>query len=662
MKLRENILDIFYRLSQYLPYAIIIVCLITGGYLIASAQPDLLFRAAIILVSLIIVSIILILQKKNIQNPQILTSDVSLDTKIAPSFLFRIYGILFFAAIAWLLYSQSRDLVLLILIVLLYSVTIVQIFAKPLIKGKYILLELILTSALFEFSKIFCHAYYFGTVDIMPHSQMVAALLAGGGVVPLEIGWSYTYFNLLHISIAENSLLSGLDIYAASYAATTIPILISVIFVYYISRYFTKSERISAVSAFFYLMIPGTLTYATEIMPMVLATMTFITFLYLFFQKGDKMPVITTWILGGILIGYMTLVHHMTIPLVFLVMVLIIVSCYFHNKSLTRDQKGLLILFFGIPIIYWLYTYLSMAIAVLNTRLLSQIEIGEMGSAVNISAEYLPYLLTIIVSSIMLVLILFGLYHLVSGKNRKLNILLLVPVALIFLVLFPNGIADISQLISVMLQVVRLRLVLGPIFAIIMGIGCVVIIHLLQKKISRKNIPVIIMIVVCILLVILSPVLSNAKDADIFYDSNLGGSTYFTEDDLELLSAIQAFIPYGSELYSDHRLGLYYSNNPNMQYYNLSYYGRPIGTLALFTEDLRDADMYPYVVFRHEMYDDGYLAVRYAAGDGKVIPVKPQIDYTNTLNKNLNDYLMIYENGLSSVYAECTINQGEEYL
>jgi len=629
----------------------------TTLFLIYINRIDLLSKAGIILISIFVISFVLIVNKKIIQSSSMLTIDPKRLLRIVPSRLKKIYAITFITTCIWVLIQQEFDLVFLIFIVALYGITIVHIFSNDENNSRTILFELIITSILFELVRVFGYPYSFPSIDILPHLQWVDAIMITGGNLPYELAGQYTGFYLYQIIIAIAAFITNTGTYVSAYLVTIPTMIIGLVFVYYITYYLTKSHKISQLSALFYILIPFVLYRSVCVMATVPATMAYIILLYLLFQDNEKMPILGRWVLAGVIMIFMTLVHHMTMPLAFVITAILVISIWLYSGKLSKSQKGVLVIFYTIPTVYWIYTYLSSFFGHISSRLFDSISESTGFQSIEISAtsNILFSWMALLMSGCMLILLYLAIYHLIATHNINKKIVIILPLITLLLIFFIPGIVDISSMISYQFLVIRWRTILPQFFAIFLAIGCVVLFNLLNVKSKNKYLPLILIIGFCLLCVIASPVYSNAKSNTIFYGTDIYSFSHFDTLDLEMFNVQKLIIPFGSEIYSDHYTNMYYSKNEEMQYINMPYYLRPVGMETLFTKTLFTdnvvASQYPYIIFRHNSYENGELNVRYGAGDGAAHRIIPSDDLSNRFIKNTYNHAKFYENGESSMYV-----------
>lgn len=633
-----------------MPHLSIVAVLIVASGLLLLGEIYLLFKAAIILVPLLIISIILIWNKKTIWNTPLSVAE-NLSFNIYHKQLCLFYAITFTATYLQAIWNQEFNGLFLLLIVILYGITIVQIFSKH-TNSTAILIELILTTLLFSYVQVFSFALSFPSTDVLAHSQHVEAMLISSSTLPADLSGAYFFFRLYHIYIACGSLLSGLSVHVSAYLFHIPFTIVGSLFVYCIARHLTKSQRVSELSAFSFLMIPAVLDFAVSIMPSVFAVIAFLAILYLFFMDENHMHPAIRLFLGGVFTFYMTLVHHMTLPLSFFFMAVIIISALFYKHNFSKIQRGIVILFYTIPILYFMYTYLSSVLSSLTIRLFSPEEAGMQNTVVSITESFdITFWVNVSESAVMLVLLYCMIYYFSRKTDeRKYPVLVLLPTIVLFLIFFLPGIADISSQVVHMFQIVRWRFILAPIFAVGLGIGICVLLNMIYKKSKKQNFALVLSISLCILLVVASPVLGQGRDNTVFDESFLDVSPFhFDSHDLSMYEMISLSIPYGSEICTDGRSYLYFSRNSGMSSYNLPYYGRTIGMESLFSELQENTD-HPYIVFRRYLYLDDFLHVFTGWGDGNEKILHYDENELINFTHNTYEYNIFYENGYSSIY------------
>lgn len=643
----NNIILTLHNMCQFIPHVALIASAVTITILIILGQIDLLIIALVILIPLICVSLFLIINKKNILNTSIRGVDeLSLNFKLTSSNLIKIYGILLFVTITWFALTQSRNLVLLILIVLLYMVIIVQIFTK-LPPYKLIIIELILNTLLIILTKYLSYAYYFWSTDIHIFIKYISVLITSGNLPPSIITGIYDTFGTYIVYMGEATLLTNMAPLEIIHIIAPVGILsVSIVIVYYLAYHITDSKFISILSAFFYTLIPIVLSYTTYPVPRIYATLSCLIFLYLFLAK-DNIPTTSKWIMGSIIIYYMTTVHHAQMLYIIPFITLICVGSLYWKKF-SRDQKGLLALVYLIPISYWVYSFLSSGVKIIQTMLILKIESGEALETVTVMSDLTTIIMNNIASAILIIFVLSGLYFMLSRNNLKTKIgYLSIPLLLLILVFIP-GVLDISSIMMNSLQIERLRALISPFFAIVMGIGCVVIIQAINRDNKNKKKGGLIVIFMCIILIIASPIMIQAKDSELFTTTTFTDDRYFDDGDLSMLQIITTYYSENSELITDYFISRYFPDSVDYSRYNQKYYA--------FTEELPDLfskdhviNQGGYIIFRYGRYFSTELFADNKNSDSRTI-LKYNYDQYWTFVKNTFNMSIVFENGETSIF------------
>ena len=605
-----------HKLLQYIPHLGIAASVLVIIALAVSGKWDLMLYALVLLIPVILVSIWFI-RKKGV----LPFESNALDTyclsglNMRQSVFIKLYGILFCLTIIWLTVTNARDGIFLALFVMLYGVAVVQIFLRK-FDAKLILLQLVITSLIHILTIQFCYYYYYAGGDSLPHNLMATSIVENG-YLNFELFGVYGNYALMHISIAITSFLTSLPINFAHWIAISIPLAIGSLFIYYIAHSLTSSKRIAVLSVFFYMMTPIVLNYIPSASPRTLATLAFVIILY-FLLKNTTKNIIPTWISCAIMAIYMIMVHHAQLILLFAVMTVLVVTYYIYFRKLSRAQKGILVIFYTIPTLYYLFTYIASLVGILKTNffgVLTSTDITETAEVTSTTFGFTQILL-LSASVLLLIVILFGLYYLMLPQNLRNKAVILWPIALLLFAIFIPGVTDAFTMISMMEQIGRLQIVLAPIFAVVMAIGCLVLGYFIFNKCRSPKLVVIILIVFCVLLVIASPVISNSRDSSLFLGTDLGSSKqYFTASEISMFTYVEKNVSPGSGINADYAATRYFTTSQVMQSIGKPYYTFPAGTLELFTDDSTILNQNSYLIFRENEYSTSGFSVTLYGGN-----------------------------------------------
>lgn len=361
--------QLIHLICNWIPALIPLALVVAVGILFLFNKEEYLIRILPFIVLSLIASIILFYQKKKKLNLSIDNIDNEFANGNTNQKRYaKIYWIVFILAITWLIYTRTQDIVFLLFIFLLFAISVIQIFAKGKIHTKYVLLQLLLTSLLLTGSQIFCHPYFYSIDDIFPHVRWATAIFESGFTLPESFGGQYTHYPLFHIGIAVTTMLSGIDISYSPYIVMLIPSLMATVFVYYIAKHFTKSERIAVAASFFYLMMPIVLKMAVSSMAYVMATLCFVIILYILTREAEGKS--AAWIILGVVVtAYMTAVHHASVVVLMAGMAVLVISYIVYRKKATGSQILTCGIFCVIPTLYFCKHYLGNIISIITSRI-----------------------------------------------------------------------------------------------------------------------------------------------------------------------------------------------------------------------------------------------------------------------------------------------------
>lgn len=588
-------------LLKYLPHLAILASLLVYAYLLFIGKYDYVVKGSLILLPLILVSIFLIVKNKSLS-----CSDANFPChKISCSTLGKIYFIIFFAAVIWMLLG-NRGVVHLILIFVLYCITLSQIFTKnP--NAKVLILETILTTAILIIPKLFWPAYFYADTDLISHLYW-ASIITDTGYVTSAFG-SYEFYCLYHILTAVTHAVTNFTANWSLHLISTVAVLASVPFVYLTAKYFTKSQRAALFSTFLYALLPMILGALSCPAPRVMATMAFFIIIYLLFALFQRYPIQTT-ILVCIVALYMSLVHHAQLLFILAVSAgLIFGAIIFYRKGLLK-RTGAVILSLGFIGLSLLIGYGNSVISIIKNRFFKQVENVDLsesfkpvdttkptetitpgvtipdtpttvptdgpsvvdpvtptipstdiidaadevinaGSSGLFDVSYYGLFTTGLASAIMIILIFAGLYTLIMKLEHPKKISVILPLVLVTFAFFIPGVMDIFPIMTGAFQIYRFRYLLTVFFAIIMGVGCIALLNGFSRENGSRKVGTVLTVVLCLGMVITCPILGYSKDNEVFYQYDFlpQNEEYFDEGDLAAFSFAERFIT--DTVYSD---------------------------------------------------------------------------------------------------------------
>lgn len=614
-------------LLKYLPHLAILASLLVYAYLLFIGNYDYVVKGSVILLPLILTSVFLIVKNKSLS-----CSDANFPYhKISCNTLGKIYFIIFFAAVIWMLLG-NRGIVHLILIFVLYCITLTQLFSKK-PDSKLIVLEVILTTAILIIPKLFWPAYFYADTDLISHLYW-ASIITDTGYVTSAFG-AYEFYCLYHILTAVTHAVTNLTANWSLYLISTVAVLASVPFVYLTAKYFTKSQRAALFSTFLYALLPMILQALSSPAPRVMATMAFFIIIYLLFALFRRYPIQTT-ILVCIAALYMSLVHHAQLLFILAVSAgLIFGAIIFYRKGLLK-RAGAIIPSLGFICLSLLIGYGNSVISIIKNRFFKQVESVDLSEsfkpvdstkptetitpnvtlpdtptppATDVPVIVDPVTPTIpsteiidaadevinagssglfdgfywafttgLASAIMIILIFAGLYTLIMKLEHPKKISVILPLVLVTFAFFIPGVMDIFPIMTGAFQIYRFRYLLTFFFAIIMGVGCIVLLNSVSQKDRAWKVGKILTVALCMGLVVSGPILGYSKDNEVFYQYDFlpQAEEYFDEGDLAAFSFAERYVT--DTVYSDREHGSYISRTKVVRG------GGSLKLLEMFTE------------------------------------------------------------------------------
>ena len=670
----DRIFCVFHYLSPIIPYLTLILPILAYVVLFMSGQYLIMVKGSPILMALSIISVILIINRKKFSNPceNKLFDDLILPNSLSQRNLSKIFWIIFCIALAWIFITNSCNLFHLVLIGLLYFLVLLEIFS-PSPRKPVVLFQLIATLSLHVFSTVFTHEYYYGWTDIPIHLAWTETILVDGFVSPI-LG-QYMDFCLFHIESVIASLISGLPTYTVLYLTSTPLLVVSLVFIYSLAKHFTKSKSLALLSALLYITIPAVIWYAIYPMPRMHATIAFVIVLFFFFKKQSDGVSLSSLILTLLVMMYMILVHHAQLILIVLVFTGILGLYFIYHHRITASQIVLTVSFYLIALFgithgpydfSWLINRLSNQFS--NIPLPDWLPIGSVSaaspssafdtdgvvSALSSSFDIIPNLghawINAIASASIILVLLPGVIALLSPKIIDKKIAMLGMAGLVLAIVFIPGVMDLFEMfISGDLELDRIRLVLSPIFAVIMAVGAVVIGNLWNKKHTGKFNGAVVTVILCMLLVVTSPLILESRDSPVFAGTQFGEVHFFTEQELASFDIVENYLPLSSSVYTDYDTSRYFAAGKAFEKYGYPYYSFRNGADKLYSEDVSVENLVKYVINRNSCYEIYGLGLKDSAGT--TIKILSTEENTEQFTENTYPLSLVYTNQGMNIFS-----------
>lgn len=613
-----SFMKLMHKIMHYIPHVLIILSILSW-IIIALTSEYYALRSLLIFIPLILTCIFLIV-KKNLRldnNKYILNINSNNLTKVVFIFISLQF-------ITSLLVGFTSPLFL-VLTVAVYIVIFFQILAKAPISG-VVLAEIFITTLILILSQQLGVALWYGDGDLIGH-YTCGAHIAEMGEVSQEfyadyvdgVWKEYGIFCLYHILISIGILLFGLVPNVSLYLVSITAILISLFFVYRLTRYFFNSSQAALLAALFYSIMPCMLTAFLTPAPRVMVSAAFLIVLYIAFTLYPRYKKESCIILL-ILLCYMALVHHAQHLFILATLSLLILGVILYYWGDIRRRILPLIVVAFISLITLLIGYGGTLTSILKDRLFKYIPTDDTpiqmitsnpttrttisqtvsdGSEVILSSEpntLFQTLIYVLPVSIMMVFCLIGIYYAVTKALHVKKIGILIPFLLVLFIPFLPGLLDINIIISKSLQLYRLRTLIAPIFAIVLGVG--LNLFLTNFKVREGYISKYLTLVLTILMIVGFVTVSGLNDNNIMTNGTEISPALFNMGEIALIN-IAPVIPHMDGCYSDWETGILlfrttYSNIENLYSNQL---------LKLFTiKNYTVSDQLKYIVLRNDRY------------------------------------------------------------
>lgn len=637
-----------HKMMRYLPNLAIVASLLVYAFFILTERYSSIFNLSLYLIPLIGISIVLIVNKKFSCDDSVALFNISFKR------LRNAHLIIFALTIICLGFGHD-GWVYLALMFVQYCLLLAQLFAKDQ-NAKWIVAGVMLTTSILVLPQMLIPAYYCGDGDLLFHAGYAKTII-DMGTVATGYGGVYESFNAYHILIAAFAEATGLAINVSLYLVSTAAVLFSIPIVYALAKFFTKSERIAAFAAFFYALLPMVLDSMLIPAPRVMASMAFFLIVYMLFRHLAAYR-LRALILSAILICYMVLVHHAQMIFIAAVTAGLLFGVLLYAKKLNWKMivGGLVVL--AVPVYVLITRYSSTLTSIIQNRLLGQIEGGNLGDIViesTANAEMsvieqllsinIEYTIVILASSVMIVFIFAGLYTLFKNITVKKKISVTLPLVLVTFVVFVPGILDMFPIFTDSFQVYRFRFLLPLFFAVIMAIGCLVLLNIPTGR-RRKVVAQTTVIIFCLFMIISSAFMS---------DSRIQADPYLTDGNMATFNYFQDTISTGctNRLYSDYEHVRYVDNylNTDSPFSAASYH-----IYQIFMNPSENMKGISYLLIPYEKYTRCGITVfngynQYAEADDYLVTYE---DTFATYSANTYHYNIVYENNQDRLHLQTT--------
>lgn len=641
----SNALNAF--VINYLPLLLIVASII--GYIFAYfyfKSIEILIYASFIFIPVIGASIYLVYNSKYKINRTYKSQNFNISIPFCR--LFKIVMILLCVDFVWLMFG-NRGVFHLVLLFILYVLIFLQILSID-AKKIPIIIEIFFVSLLLIMPQFFDVGFFVGDGDLVTHSIHAASVVSTGTVNSIQM-IPYRTHPLYSIGIAIFSLFTFEAINSSLYIYTTIVVsFVGLFFLYLLTYRLTKSYKISLISVYLYSLSPIFIKYLLYPGPRLIVSVFFLIILVIYLKKTDS--TLVSCLLSLICSLYIVFVHHAQLLILLTLVFFIIFGTRLYYKKYFVGNKIPFILFIITVIASLIYTYLSTIVAIIKVRLISSITSNtaltidqSMTSSIGMDLTS-QTMLMVVSSSVMIILILIGLWAMSKYFTRNQLFILFIPFILICLIIIIPNVLDVLPYVRQALNIYRFRLAYIPFFSIVMAIGLV----FLLSKINKDKIGIVktsMSIILIIALIVSTPIVGYSNDPDVFNDITplKMSETYLSYSALYSVNFINKFIPENSILEKDRYS---YVNIDLINDYNaknqINYKSKSI--INLFMSDNYENLEHTYIVLSAYKYNHGALITSngFEYVEGVLTTISRTEENEHNFKRNVNDCNCVYSN------------------
>ena len=505
-------------------------------------RPDFTIRGLIYFVPGILVAIVLfMLYRKGKKYP-----DPLLLIQVNRKFFQIIFVMLFILSILALYFSSYRPWYYFVLITALFCVIFLQIFSNNL-KPSFILFEISCVLGNLIFGLQLIYPFFFSYTDIIPHLYLTKITILSGHIIPLDLDYSYAWFPLYHIFIAEGTNLFGIDIKTVFIILTSLSFILLVWVVYMLFNHLFKNPQTSLLICLIFSTMPVVISYSTYVVTRTMAFIGFIIFLFLAHKQIQTSKWRSFSVLTILFSIYLILVHQVSIiQIIFLLIIFMVFEILINDFFVVKNK---IIAFIIITFTtYWLFSSFFFTSVIIQTVDSASIpELSQLRSQIQAGSEYI-FLQNNIPIAIIIFLTILGVGYLFWAYRSKYPAVIGLFVLVTCPLFFPSPITA-SRFAMMNFRTDRFILLLSPFFACAIAIGYLFLLYTLHENKYTKKIAVVFGVLIFSYLCLSALTVDNASDSkDLPFQM---GRVYFTESELNAFDFVPQFIEYNSSLLSD---------------------------------------------------------------------------------------------------------------
>jgi len=457
-----------------------------------------------------------------------------------------LFVVLFALSLLALYFSSTRPWYYFILITLLFCCIFLQIFSDTL-NPSVILFEISCVMGNLIFGLQLKYPLYFGLTDIIPHLYLSTITFLSGHITPIDLDYSYAWFPLFHIFIAEGTNLLGIDVKTAFILLTSLSFIVLIWALYMLFFQITRNVQTSLLICLFFSTTPVVITYSTYVVTRVMAFFGFIFFLFLAHKQIHTSKWRSFSVLTILFSLYLILIHQVSIiQIIFLLMIFvgleILINDYFAIK--TKIIAFIIIT----STTYWLFTSFF-----LTSVILQRVDSATIPKLSETMSQIIPgneiiFLENNFTTAIIIFFVISGAGYLCWAYKSKYPAILGLFALITSPLYFPSPLTA-SAMAMITFRIDRFSLLISPFIACALAIGLLILLSTLYRNTYAKKIAIVLGVVIFSYLCFFALTVENASDSlDI---SPHESRPYFTEPELHAFGFIPEFATSNTTITSD---------------------------------------------------------------------------------------------------------------
>jgi hypothetical protein len=388
---------------------------------------------------------------------------------------------------------------------------------------------------------------YFGLTDIIPHLYLSTVTFLSGHIIPVDLDYSYAWFPLYHIFIAEGTNLLGTDVKTAFILLTSLSFIVLIWVLYVLFFQITRNVQTSLLICLFFSTTPVVITYSTYVVTRVMGFFGFIFFLFLAHKQIHTSKWRSFSVLTILFSLYLILVHQVSIiQIIFLLIIFVGLEVLINDYYAIKTKIITFIIITSTT--YWLFTSFFLTSVILQTVDSATVpKLSETMSQINPGNEFI-FLENNITTAIIIFFVIAGTGYLCWAYKSKYPAIIGLFALITSPLYFPSPLTA-SAMAMITFRIDRFSLLISPFIAGVLAIGMLILLSTLNRNAYAKKVAIVLGVVLFSYLCFSALTVENASDSlDIAPHES---RAYFTEPEMYAFGFIPQFAAPNSTITSD---------------------------------------------------------------------------------------------------------------